>query len=75
MFFLKTAVPGEDALPLLGLDDQVLEFDLTPNRSDALSMIGVAYEVGAILSQGIELPKITYTESTEKAEDVLKLAH
>src|SRR5690606_22915011 len=38
--------PGEDALPLLGLDDKVLEFDLTPNRSDALSMLGVAYEVG-----------------------------
>ena len=35
----ETAVPGESALPLLGLDDQVLEFDLTPNRSDALSMI------------------------------------
>ncbi|MCG7335442.1 phenylalanine--tRNA ligase subunit beta [Sporosarcina sp. ACRSM] len=69
----ETAVPGESALPLLGLDDQVLEFDLTPNRSDALSMLGVAYEVGAILSQGIELPKISYTESTEKAEDVLKL--
>ena len=69
----ETAVPGENALPLLGLDDQVLEFDLTPNRSDALSMLGVAYEVGAILSQGIELPKIAYTEASEKAEDVLKL--
>ena len=69
----ETAVPGEEALPLLGLDDQVLEFDLTPNRSDALSMLGVAYEVGAILSQGIQLPEINYTESNEKAEDMLKL--
>ena len=69
----ETAVPGENALPLLGLDDQVLEFDLTPNRSDALSMLGVAYEVGAILSQGIVLPKIAYTEASERAEDVLKL--
>ena len=68
-----TAVPGENALPLIGLDDIVLEFDLTPNRSDALSMLGVAYEVGAILSQGIQLPETTYTESAEKAEDVLKL--
>ncbi|MBE1554462.1 phenylalanine--tRNA ligase subunit beta [Sporosarcina limicola] len=69
----ETAIPGENALPLLGLDDQVLEFDLTPNRSDALSMLGVAYEVGAILSQGIALPKIAYKESTEKAQDLLKL--
>ena len=66
MCFLNTAVPGEDALPLLGLDDQVLEFDLTPNRSDALSMIGVAYEVGAILSQGIQLPKLTIQNQMKK---------
>ena len=59
----------------LDLMIQVLEFDLTPNRSDALSMLGVAYEVGAILSQDIELPEITYTESSEKAEDVLKVTH
>ena len=36
-------------------------------------MLGVAYEVGAILSEEIKLPEISYTESTEKAEDVLKL--
>lgn len=69
----ESAIPGESALPLLGLDDQVLEFDLTPNRSDALSMIGVAYEVGAILAQGIQLPEINYTASNDKAEDMLKL--
>uniref|UniRef100_UPI0009E8AB36 phenylalanine--tRNA ligase subunit beta n=1 Tax=Sporosarcina koreensis TaxID=334735 RepID=UPI0009E8AB36 len=69
----QDAVPGENALPLLGLDDTVLEFDLTPNRSDALSMLGVAYEVGAILSQGIALPKIEYPTAAEKAEDKLKL--
>ncbi len=69
----EDAVVGEDALEILGLDDTVLEFDLTPNRSDALSMLGVAYEVGAILSEEVALPEITYKESSEKAEDVLKL--
>ncbi|MCM3711816.1 phenylalanine--tRNA ligase subunit beta [Sporosarcina luteola] len=69
----EDAVPGENALPLLGLDDTVLEFDLTPNRSDALSMLGVAYEVSAILSQGIALPEIDYPTASEKAEDLLKL--
>lgn len=67
------ALVGADALPLLGLDDTILELDLTPNRSDALSMLGVAYEVAAILSQGIALPSINYKESNEKASDVLKL--
>ena len=41
---------GTDALQQLGLDDEILELGLTPNRSDCLSMLGVAYEVGAILS-------------------------
>lgn len=40
---------GTDILDLLSLNDQVLELDLTPNRSDCLSMRGMAYEVAAIL--------------------------
>ncbi|MRT18609.1 phenylalanine--tRNA ligase subunit beta, partial [Vitellibacter sp. q18] len=34
---------GESVEPLLNLNDAVLEFDLTPNRADCLSMLGVAY--------------------------------
>lgn len=64
---------GADALALLGLRDTVLELGLTPNRSDALSMLGVAYEVGAILSEEIKYPEIAYSASSEKAEDLLKL--
>lgn len=67
------AKPGSDALSLLGLRDTVLELGLTPNRSDALSMLGVAYEVGAILSEEVKYPEISYSTSSEKAEDVLKL--
>lgn len=69
----EDAVVGSNALPLMGLDDAVLEFDLTPNRSDALSMLGVAYEVAAILDQEIVQPTATYTASSKKAADVLKL--
>jgi len=69
----EDAIIGSNALELLGLDDTVFEFDLTPNRSDALSMLGVAYEVGAILSEEVKFPEVTYTESAEKAEDFLKL--
>lgn len=48
---------GEDAKKLLGLDDVVLELDLTPNRSDCLSMWGIAYEVGALLDREVRLPQ------------------
>ncbi len=61
---------GQDILPLLGLEDTVLELDLTPNRSDCLSMIGVAYEVAAILGRKVRMPDLTVNESDhEKIED------
>lgn len=47
---------GTSILDVLALDDKVLELDLTPNRSDALSMIGVAYEIAAILDRPVKLP-------------------
>lgn len=69
----EDAVPGSDALELIGLRDTVLELGLTPNRSDALSMLGVAYEVAAILSQEVKLPEIGYETSYEKAQDYLNV--
>lgn len=51
--YLELGVPIVD---VLALDDHVLELDLTPNRSDALSMIGVAYEIAAILGREVKLP-------------------
>lgn len=65
---------GADALEVLGLQDTVLELGLTPNRADAMSMLGVAYEVGAILSEDMKYPKIQYSSSTEVAKNVLKLS-
>lgn len=69
----EDAEVGTDALAILGLRDTVLELGLTPNRSDALSMLGVAYEVGAILSEEVKYPEIAYHAANEKAEDLLKL--
>jgi phenylalanyl-tRNA synthetase beta chain len=47
---------GVSVVDVLGIDDQVLELDLTPNRSDCLSMLGVAYEIAAIVDTPIKLP-------------------
>ncbi|WP_123041687.1 phenylalanine--tRNA ligase subunit beta [Cohnella candidum] len=51
----NTAV-GSDILEVLGLNDSVLELDLTPNRSDCLSMLGVAYETSALTGRPVKLP-------------------
>ncbi|MFA5006063.1 MAG: phenylalanine--tRNA ligase subunit beta [Candidatus Izemoplasmatales bacterium] len=42
------AVPGTDPLKVLCFDDEVIELDLTPNRGDLLSMMGVAHDVAAM---------------------------
>ncbi|MDV5917672.1 phenylalanine--tRNA ligase subunit beta [Staphylococcus aureus] len=60
--FSEAQVPGTDALQALYLDDQVMEFDLTPNRADALSMIGTAYEVAALYNTKMTKPDTTSNE-------------
>lgn len=67
-----TAV-GQDAIALLNRDDEVLELSLTPNRADCLSMIGVAYEVAAILGLEVKWPKGSGESSSEKASDYIQL--
>ena len=49
---------GEDARPLLGLTDVVLDVTSTANRADALSMIGIAREVAALTGNPLKLPNI-----------------
>lgn len=69
----EDAETGSDVLTNFDLDDTVLELGLTPNRADAMSMIGVAYEVGAILSEEVKLPEISYTEASDTAASMLTL--
>lgn len=64
---------GEDALALLNRDDQILELGLTPNRADCLSMLGVAYEVAAILGREVKWPNPQVQESSEKASDFISV--
>ncbi|HDZ7760234.1 TPA: phenylalanine--tRNA ligase subunit beta [Staphylococcus aureus] len=69
--FSESQVPGTDALQALYLDDQVMEFDLTPNRADALSVIGTAYEVAALYNTKMTKPETTSNELELSANDEL----
>lgn len=71
--FPSDAPVGADALELLNLDDEVLELGLTPNRADCLSMIGVAYEVAAILGRDVKLPAIELQENDENVHDYISV--
>ena len=52
--------PGEDVGKLLGLDDHVVEFEITPNRPDCLCMIGLARETAVTFGKQLKLhePKV-----------------
>lgn len=50
----NTAPVGEDALKYLCYDDLIFDFSITPNRGDLLSIIGMAYETGAVLDKKIK---------------------
>ncbi|TKD70367.1 phenylalanine--tRNA ligase subunit beta [Pseudalkalibacillus hwajinpoensis] len=71
--FSDDVTPGEDALHYLNLNDEILELGLTPNRADAMNMIGVAYEVGAVLNRSIDLPSPELVRTEESAEDYVSL--
>ena len=56
------------------LGDQVLEIEVTPNRSDCLSITGIAREIAAVTGQnGIKLPETAYPESETQVADSLKV--
>ncbi|PTK57028.1 phenylalanine--tRNA ligase subunit beta [Staphylococcus haemolyticus] len=65
--------PGTDALTALYLNDQVMEFDLTPNRADALSMVGTAYEVAALYQTEMTKPTTKSNEISESARNELSV--
>lgn len=71
--FPSDVTVGEDPLPLINRDDQVLELGLTPNRADCLSMLGVAYEVAAILGREVKLPNPNFQTTKEQASDYIKV--
>lgn len=64
---------GLDAKEILGLNDQIFELDLTPNRGDALSITGVARDVAAIFNQELKMPIPQFIEGEEKVEALAKI--
>ncbi len=53
--------------------DYVLDISVTPNRPDAMSMVGVARDVAAILSKKLIKPNIKKSEISKKASDVISV--
>ena len=56
---------GKNPIEYLKLDDAIVDFELTANRGDLLSILGMAYEVGAIYDKKVNLVDLTHNESGE----------
>ncbi len=65
-----TVSPGDDVGEALGLRDAVLDIEVTPNRPDFLSVLGVAREVAAATGTPLVMPDVSVEEADEKADEV-----
>lgn len=71
LLILDPALPvGADAVSALGLDDVIFEIEVTPNRGDWASMIGVARELAAANGTSLRIPAIVLRESGAPAADL-----
>ena len=64
---------GEDPIKYMQMDDGVIDFELTANRGDLLSILGMAYEVGAIYDKKVKDVDLSHGQNNENIADSFKL--
>ncbi len=69
----QDAPVGGDPIAYMQLDDEVIDFDLTPDRGDLLSILGMAYEVGAIYDKKVGDVDLSHGESNKEIKDEFKI--
>ena len=74
LYILPEDAPvGEDAVAYLGLDDTVVEYEITSNRVDCFSVLGIARETAATFRKPFVPPVVTETGNDENAADYIKV--
>ena len=71
--FPETAVVGESAVKALGLDDVVFEYEITSNRVDCYSVVGIAREAAATFRKEFHPPVVTPTGNDEDVNDYIRV--
>ena len=70
---LDPAAPlGADVREVLGLDDVIFDLDITPNRPDAMCIVGVARELAAHFSLELFVPEPVVAVDAMVADDIAK---
>ena len=71
--FDEDAPVGENAVSYLGLDDSVIEYEITSNRVDCFSVLGIAREAAATFDKKFVPPVVTETGNDENVNDIVKV--
>ena len=66
--------PGDDAIKALGLDDTIVEYEITNNRVDCFSILGIAREAAATFKKEFVPPVVTETGNDEDVNDYVKVS-
>ena len=75
LFILQEkCVPGQDIRDAIGLDDNIVEFEITSNRPDCMSVIGLAREAAATFNVPLNLPIPQYQQKNENSTEQLKVS-
>lgn len=65
--------PGDDVIKALGLDDTIVEYEITNNRVDCFSILGIAREAAATFKKEFVPPVVTETGNDEDVNDYIKV--
>lgn len=65
--------PGTDVKDLYGLNENVVEFEITSNRPDCFSIIGLARETAVSFKKSFKIPEVTFHETLDKITDKLSI--
>ena len=69
----EDCAPGDDIVEVIGRDDHVVEFEITPNRSDCLSVIGLAREAAVTFEKPLKLHEPVVKGSGGSAAELVKI--
>ena len=65
--------PGTDIREALQLEDSVIDFEITPNRPDCLSMIGMAREAAAVFGKELKYPEVSAENEEGDVNDYISV--
>jgi len=68
---MNDSLIGIDIKTALGIDDVIIDFEITSNRPDCLSVLGIAREIAAILNKPLKFPSMNFKETDEPVKNYL----